>query len=97
MYGLMLKFQEADNTKLTFSCKKGRSPVHKAPRFARVVGGLFIVRSLPFAFCKEVVSTTRTRDLPVIKQQRKNFYSGFASLSNHHWKHAFMDENIQKA
>ena len=45
------------------------NPSAKAPRFARVGGGSFVVRSLPPAFCKEAVSTTRTRDLPITKEQ----------------------------
>ena len=37
---------------------KGVNPNTKAPRFARVGGGSFVVRSLPPAFCREAVSTT---------------------------------------
>ena len=56
-------------TENNFQKNKGANPSAKAPRFARVGGGSFVVHSLPLAFCREVVFTTRTCDLPVRKEQ----------------------------
>ena len=56
-------------SQLNIGTVKRQSPVHKAPCFARVGGGLFIICSLPLTFCKEAVFMTRIHDLPVTKEQ----------------------------
>ena len=56
--------------------------MHKAPRFVRVGGGSFIIRSLPPTFCRKTVSTTRTHDLPVTKEQPYRCYQSSPSKGN---------------
>ena len=60
------EIDKANAFHLTFY-KMANSSV-KALHFTRVGGGSFVIHSLSIVFCKEIIFTTRTRDLSITKE-----------------------------